>query len=298
MDAVVLWVDSSDPEYIKRRDIALGKKTTTDSAGYRVGKRSSLRYCLRGLYHNLSWLRTIYLVTDSQWPSWLDEEKCRQMTPSIIRVDLRTINPDKKSMYGSVAIEVCLHLIPSISDYFLYGNDDTFIVKSMKKSDWIGSDSKALHRVVYDDYSKYRHSNIFWKKWSIEYQYELARKYYGDFKFWVWSHQINVISKKSIDIVQERYPELFKKTYNMKGRQDSEHLSYMLFSYTAKKENLINIIPSTNSLYLENTDYSVCKVAEDIIFLCTNNVHDICDSSDYIKFMQKLLPTKLPSEKD
>ncbi|MEU3457900.1 stealth family protein [Micromonospora sp. NPDC006766] len=127
IDAVFTWVDGSDPEWLRRKMAAL----TSPEARHAVAANSSryhnrdeLRYAMRSLYSFAPWLRRIFLVTDSQLPSWLDPAH-----PMITVVTHATLFADLggRSSFNSHAIESRLHRIEGLAEHFLYFNDDVFL---------------------------------------------------------------------------------------------------------------------------------------------------------------------------
>ena len=82
------------------------------------------RYSLRSLEVNAPWIRNIYIVTNGQIPSWLDTNN-----PRVRIVTHEEIFTDKSALptVSSPAIELNLHHIPDLSDYFIYFNDDVFL---------------------------------------------------------------------------------------------------------------------------------------------------------------------------
>ncbi|PWR06827.1 hypothetical protein DKT68_21210 [Micromonospora acroterricola] len=128
IDAVYTWVDGSDPQWLKRKSIALG---TPDGPLHAIAANSSryhnrdeLRYSMRSLHSFAPWLRRIFLITDSQLPSWLDPSH-----PMITLVSHTELFADLggRSSYNSHAIESRLHRIDGLAEHFLYLNDDVFL---------------------------------------------------------------------------------------------------------------------------------------------------------------------------
>ncbi|WP_199563584.1 stealth family protein [Streptomyces sp. AC1-42T] len=132
IDVVYTWVDDSDSQWSAERDAARSGRTGSPARTLhaqaandsRFTSRDELRYSLRSLHQYAPWVRTIYLVTAGQVPSWLDTE-----APGIKVVDHREIFSDPTALptFNSHAIESQLHHIEGLSEHFLYFNDDVFL---------------------------------------------------------------------------------------------------------------------------------------------------------------------------
>ncbi|MEV5440227.1 stealth family protein [Streptomyces sp. NPDC052682] len=131
IDVVYTWVDDSDPHWRASRDAARRQLTLAPDTGLheqaandsRYTSRDELRYSLRSIHQYAPWVRTIFLVTAGQVPSWLNTD-----FPGIRVVDHREIFSDPGALptFNSHAIESQLHHIPELSEHFLYLNDDVF----------------------------------------------------------------------------------------------------------------------------------------------------------------------------
>ncbi|MEU1009488.1 stealth family protein [Streptomyces sp. NPDC005890] len=132
VDAVYTWVDGDDPAMaVKRRahqalsDNVIAPRETGAS---RYTSHDELKYALRSLEMYAGFIRNVYLVTDSQTPSWLDPEAA-----GLTVVDHRDILPaDALPVFNSHAIESRLHHIPGLSEHYLYFNDDVFINRPVR----------------------------------------------------------------------------------------------------------------------------------------------------------------------
>ncbi|MFE0578306.1 stealth family protein [Streptomyces sp. NPDC058874] len=129
VDAVITWVDASDPAWRSRRDAAAagtddGARSGVDHAEHRYRDRGELRYCLRSIAAYAPWIRRVFLITDHQVPSWLAVDH-----PGITVVDHAALfaEGDHRSVFNSHAIESRLHRVPGLSEHFLYFNDDIFL---------------------------------------------------------------------------------------------------------------------------------------------------------------------------
>ncbi|WP_239542791.1 stealth family protein [Micromonospora terminaliae] len=127
IDAVFTWVDGSDPEWLRRKMSALALPEARHGVAAnssRYHNRDELRYAMRSLHSFAPWLRKIFLVTDSQLPSWLDPTH-----PMVTVVSHAELFADLgvRSSFNSHAIESRLHRIPGLAEHFLYFNDDVFL---------------------------------------------------------------------------------------------------------------------------------------------------------------------------
>ncbi|MFB7666095.1 stealth family protein [Kitasatospora sp. NPDC056138] len=127
IDVVYTWVDGNDPAWQRRRAEADGSAQDLNPEAAndaRYMSRDELRYSLRSLHLNAPWVRTVYLVTDDQTPSWLDTSN-----PRIKVLSHREIFRDQTALptFNSHAIESQLHHIEGLSEQFLYFNDDVFL---------------------------------------------------------------------------------------------------------------------------------------------------------------------------
>jgi hypothetical protein len=132
IDLVYLWVDSSDENWLAKKNSALEKVrkkiSASSSRTTRWINHDELRYSLRSAEKYAPWINHIFIVTDSQTPKWLDIKN-----PKITIVDHKEIIPNEKlPLFNSNAIEMFLWKIPDLSEYFLYANDDMFFGKEVQ----------------------------------------------------------------------------------------------------------------------------------------------------------------------
>src|SRR5699024_11177654 len=141
IDAVYTWVDDADQAWRERRAAAAGEDPPSPLAGgsIRFRNRDELRYSLRSLFAYAPWIRNVYVVTDAQRPSWLDDD------PRITVVDHRELFPDDSVLpfFNSHAIESVLHRIPGLAEHFLYLNDDVFLMQDRSEERRVGKETRT-----------------------------------------------------------------------------------------------------------------------------------------------------------
>jgi hypothetical protein len=124
IDIIYTWVDGSSSSHrAKKLLYTSGKEHSDGLSAARFRNSGELRYSLRSLEEYAPWVNHIYLVTDQQVPEWLNR---RNKKISII--DHAEIIPHKYlPTFNSHVIESYLHLIPSLSQHYVYFNDDFFL---------------------------------------------------------------------------------------------------------------------------------------------------------------------------
>jgi hypothetical protein len=131
VDVVYTWVDDRWPGY--RDQLARYSDKPDDlDPGRTRDNLDLMRYSLRGLEKAFPMLGTVYLLScRPQVPAWLDTSNPR----------LRIIHHDEimsdsiLPTFNSLAIITHLHLLPGLSDKFLYLEDDMLIRPALKLSD-------------------------------------------------------------------------------------------------------------------------------------------------------------------
>jgi hypothetical protein len=146
IDAVITFVDGSDPIWIenykrfKASDLQESSNPKDAAVGNRFRSCSELKYCLRSINKFAPWIRTIYLVVSgpSQLPPWLNSN-----SPTLRVISHKDFIPnDYLPTFNSHVIEAHLHRLPGLSEIFLYFNDDVFLGKPTKPSDFITDKGK------------------------------------------------------------------------------------------------------------------------------------------------------------
>ncbi len=132
IDFVILWVDGSDPNWLEEKKKYSIDKAKDDDRDFRFRDWDNLQYLFRGIEKFTPWVRKIHFVTWGHLPKWLNVNN-----PKLHIVNHKDFIEEKYlPLFNSEAIESCIHKIPDLSDNFVYFNDDMFILKSMKETDF------------------------------------------------------------------------------------------------------------------------------------------------------------------
>ena len=135
IDFVIPWVNGSDPVWLaekaKYNYLAENSECENNSAE-RYRDWGLMKYWFRGVEKYAPWVNKIHFVTWGHIPDFLNVEQ-----PKIHIVNHKDFIPeDCLPLYNSSAIEVALNRIPNLSEFFVYFNDDMFLMNSVKETDF------------------------------------------------------------------------------------------------------------------------------------------------------------------
>ena len=152
IDIVYLWVDGSDKNFISLKNKYLrefyqdSNKYIDDTKDQIFRDHDELKYSLRSLEQNASWINHIYIVTPfGQKPKWLNTDNSK-----ITVVSQEDILPkDAGPIFNSCAVEACLSNIPNLAEHFLLANDDMFFNMPVKPDYFFDRNGRAKFRCIY-----------------------------------------------------------------------------------------------------------------------------------------------------
>jgi len=129
IDFVLPWVDGNDIEWQKRKKKFNPTIDKDSNADTRFRDMGTLRYVLRSIEKNFPEYNKIYLITEGHYPQWININH-----PKIELITHENLYFDKSHLpvFSSSSIEMNLANIKSLSDQFVYLNDDTIIIRPTK----------------------------------------------------------------------------------------------------------------------------------------------------------------------
>ena len=132
IDFVILWVDGSDPAWLREKNKYRGITEDESNSVNRYRDWGLLPFWFRGIEKFTPWVRRIHFVTWGHLPAFL-----RTDIPKlhIVRHD-EFIPADYLPTFSSHAIEMNIHRIPGLADHFVYFNDDTFLLRAFQEEEF------------------------------------------------------------------------------------------------------------------------------------------------------------------
>ena len=136
IDFVVLWVDGSDPEWVKEKMNYKQDKNEHINGAIRFRDWDLLKYWFRGVEKYAPWVHKIYFVTWGHLPSFLNTDNDK-----VVIVNHQDyIEKKYLPTFNSNVLDLNLMNINELSEKFVYFNDDMFLIDDVKKSDFFKGD--------------------------------------------------------------------------------------------------------------------------------------------------------------
>ncbi len=143
VDAVITWVDGNDKVWqntinkYKKPKIDFNKKEES----VRYNSIGEIDITIQSIIKFAPFIKNIYLVTDNQKPKSFDRFKHLVKTKNINLelVDHTVIFKDYEAYlpcFNSCSIGSLLYRIPNLSEHFIIFNDDTFLMRTTKVTDF------------------------------------------------------------------------------------------------------------------------------------------------------------------
>lgn len=212
VDVVITWVDDRQPGYGELLTSHAAAPADLDPARTR-DNLDILRFGLRALEHHAPWVRHVYLLTcRPQVPRWLIKDH-----PKLTVVHHDEVMPAALlPTFNSFAIISHMHLIPGLSENFLYLEDDMVFLRSVERESFTDGASRPLvfergkltprHQTI-----RNRHTERPWNLALAE-SNRLLDEAYGPAQRRYVNHVPLLISKRRWQAMIERFPDAFAVT--------------------------------------------------------------------------------------
>ena len=131
IDFVIPWVDGNDPAWLAEKT-RFAPRQSEDGRDIRFRDWDLLRYWFRAIETHAPWVHRIFFVTWGHLPPWLDASH-----PKLRIVKHAEYIPGRYlPTFSSHPIELNLHRIPDLAEHFVYFNDDVFVLRDVRPSDF------------------------------------------------------------------------------------------------------------------------------------------------------------------
>ena len=249
IDFVIPWVDGNDSKWLKEKNKYLNQKG--DFSITRFRNFDNLQYLFRGMEKYAPWVNKIFFVTWGHIPKWLDTNN--EKLKIVKHEDF--IPKEYLPTFNSNVIELNLYRIDELSEHFVLFNDDLFLLKKTKPTDFF---KNGLPRDMYVEYIKEnasdRHSTLRANNFRI------LNKYYNkkDVRKNNKNKIFNFIYK------EKNFSNLYCLKYNNFCDFLNNHLTQSFLKSTFKKiwdleYEALNLSCKNRFRYITDIGQSICR---------------------------------------
>lgn len=159
IDAVILWVDGSDENHIQKLSQYVENKSLLDKKGFltRYLQVDEIEYCVKSIQRFAPYVRNIYIITDNQIPSFLKNQPNNSEFENVKIIDHKVIFKGFEQYlptFSGFPIETMMSRIPDLAEHFIHFNDDMFIVKETKSTDFFTANGYPVLRGKWANFDK------------------------------------------------------------------------------------------------------------------------------------------------
>lgn len=234
IDFVIMWVDGSDPKWLKEKNKYSEKKVVIDEAINRYRDMGTLKYIFRGIEKYTPWVNKVHFVTWGHLPDWLNVKN-----PKLNVVKHEDFIPKEYlPTFSSHPIELNLHRIDELAEKFVLFNDDFFLLNPLDESYFFKNGLPVDH----------------WKENTFKTE-EAGDNFFDH----IIINNIFLINKNFDK--KDVYKKNFKKIFNLKyGKRNIRYLMLRRWNYFCGFD-----WPHTANPYLKSTFKEVWEKEYDIL---------------------------------
>jgi hypothetical protein len=134
VDIVYFWANTTDPDWIRRRDATMKQFRRHWGAGLmmrRYRESRELLWALRSQDKYAPWIRHTFIATNNHQPSWLVDSH-----PDLTFVDQSALLGFPPENYNVEMFRYGVVNITGLSNYFILASDDHFFTQPVTRSDF------------------------------------------------------------------------------------------------------------------------------------------------------------------
>ena len=289
IDYVIPYVDNNDIEWQNIHNQYKIKETGEINTTNRYRSFDNLQYIFRGIEKYCKFIDNIYLIVmqETQIPKWIKRDNVK----IIYHKDF--IPESKLPCFSSCLIETYMTNIQGLSEYFLYGNDDQFIINNTNRTYWFTNGISNINMVSFNV------STDFFSKNCMRTWLQATQEFKDINIMYRTSHSINGILRSTGLHLHELYKqEIDNSTSNFRGNNDFNQYLYIDYLFalnnynfnTLKKCHYYSIQNKSSLILLENIKYYICICLNDCILNDNINFNQI---KEYINnILNDILPDK------
>jgi len=267
----------------------LGTKFGTEST--RFQEEGEIYYCIASILKHAPFLNRIYVVTDDQDPKFLQKFHYEGICSSdkitvVYHKEIFRDNYQHYPTFNSLSIESMLWNIEGLSDFFIYFNDDVFLLKDISEKDFITQTRKLLLRGEFLCHPKRKSSwglksalNKLRGRSTIDtfgINQSNAAKLIGMEHYFRVAHYPHIIRSKTLKDFFDENDEVLNHQLQFKFRSNEQCFPVSIANHLEIRRNQAELLPLEKSCYIKPNTVSERRLetiwANDVRFGCIQSL--------------------------
>jgi hypothetical protein len=309
VDAIITWVDGYDKIHEQKLTQCLsrlGIERPEEVTLNRFNQCGEISYCVKSLLRFAPWIRTIFIVTDAQTPSIINQLAGTPSEDKIKLIDHRDIFFDFEDClptFNSLTIESVLWRIKGLSNNFIYLNDDCSLIRPVTYEDFFRGNRIVL-RGKWKIQSEKKWLNSLKKLFKIpheaviknehrQFQEKSARLAGFSKHFFHLPHAPFAIKKNTIEKFFQMYPEVLAENVHHPLRHPQQFWPVSLSQHLEIKNKDVVIDNSLEAIYVNAAYHSLDKIQyrlaqadknNNVAFICMQSIDAAPKSTQALMF--------------
>lgn len=292
IDAVITWVDGSDPnwqrmvaQHLEGSEIDYDRYTSNDE----------LRFAIRSIEMFAPWVRTIHVLSNCRPPSWFKSSKRVKWVDHADCGD-----PSILPLFSSHSIELLMSGITALSEHFIYFNDDTMLGKPCRPSDFFLRNGASIARLEsYGRALEFRGAKGL-PEWQMAAANgaKLIHERFGYYPTRLHQHVPFALRKSVLAEMETAFPEEVGRTRlrRFRSSDDISPVSFLYHHFAIASGKAIAL--TATSFIVRSNNFRDFKMKFEkgttFDFLCVNDGEGSHADENYTKFKHEFLPKMAP----
>ena len=303
IDAVILWVNGNDDKHKIKISNYVDNKSEISLTKFRTrfDQVNEIKFTIDSILKFAPYIENIHIITDEQTPEFLEKIDNNDYYKKVSIVDHKVVFKDFEQFlptFNCRPIETCMHRIPGLAEHFIYFNDDFFLIKQTKPTDFFRNGLPVLRGkwLKFDKdifYKKFKKIRVGHKKAQ-----QKAAQLVGLKKYYNFKHTPHPLRKSTFKTYFNNNPNIFIENIKYRFRNKNQFTPQGLANHIEIKNKSCVLISDLELLYMRSYTKPLFWIK--FIFLLNGNKKrflglqslDQCPSKT-LKFLSKWIENRL-----
>jgi hypothetical protein len=303
IDAVILWVNGNDDKHKIKISNYVDNKSEISLTKFRTrfDQVNEIKFTIDSILKFAPYIENIHIITDEQTPEFLEKIDNNDYYKKVSIVDHKVVFKDFEQFlptFNCRPIETCMHRIPGLAEHFIYFNDDFFLIKHTKPTDFFRNGLPVLRGkwLKFDKdifYKKLKKIRVGHKKAQ-----QKAAQLVGLKKYYNFKHTPHPLRKSTFKTYFNNNPNIFIENIKYRFRNKNQFTPQGLANHIEIKNKSCVLISDLELLYMRSYTKPLFWIK--FIFLLNGNKKrflglqslDQCPSKT-LKFLSKWIENRL-----